>query len=379
MHDEVLTYRFDDFVLDVANRQLRQGTTRLDLNGRYLDALVLLVRKHGQLVEKEQFFNEVWGDVVVSDAALTQCIKDIRKQLGESASNPRYIETVPRYGYRFIGKVSAVSVVEADSASQPLKDVADPKTASASPAPEPQTKQPLFAAWHGNQRMVLVLGSVGTLGGGLAGILGGLLYGFGLAYAQTDPQLGTASLLLVLITLNVIVGTIGGCGISFGIAATGLAKRSHPVLLIASATFGGMLVGGLTKLLGVDAFTLLFGQAPAGITGGLEGAALGMALAIGAQVGGGLDAAKHWHPIISAGIAGTIAGMLIPLAGGRLMGGSLELLAHAFASSRLQLDALGRFFGELHFGTTTQMMLGGIEGLLFGSCVIGAIVLARRA
>lgn len=61
------------------------------------------------------------------------------------------------------------------------------------------------------------------------------------------------------------------------------------------------------------------------------------------------------------------------------MGGSLELLARAFAGSRLHLDALGRYFGELHFGYTTQGVLGGIEGFFFGSCVVGAIVLAHRA
>jgi hypothetical protein len=61
------------------------------------------------------------------------------------------------------------------------------------------------------------------------------------------------------------------------------------------------------------------------------------------------------------------------------MGGSLELLAHSFDGSRLQLDALGQFFGEVQFGHTTQVILGSIEGLLFGSCVAGALVMARRA
>src|SRR5690606_8847336 len=108
MAEDDLRYRFDGFLLDAANRQLWRGETRLDLNARYFDALVLLVREHGRLVEKDRFFAEVWDDVVVSDSALTQCIKDVRKQLGDDAANPRYIETVPRYGYRFIGPVEAV-------------------------------------------------------------------------------------------------------------------------------------------------------------------------------------------------------------------------------------------------------------------------------
>ena len=60
------------------------------------------------------------------------------------------------------------------------------------------------------------------------------------------------------------------------------------------------------------------------------------------------------------------------------MGGSLDLLARSFDGSRLQFDALGRFFGEVHFGHTTQVVLGGVEGLLFGSCVAAALVMARR-
>ena len=147
---------------------------------------------------------------------------------------------------------------------------------------------------------------------------------------------------------------------------------------IAGAALGGLLVGGGTKLLGVDAFNLLFGRAPAGITGGLEGAVLGAALALGARLGGGPEATPRWRPVVGAGAAGAVAGALIPAAGGHLMGGSLVLLARSFAGSRLQLDALGRFFGEVHFGRTTQVVLGSIEGLLFGSCVAGALVLAHR-
>ena len=377
MAKETLNYRFGDFLLDVTNRQLWQGEAQVDLNGRYFDALVLLVREHGRLVEKDQFFDEVWGDVVVSDSALTQCIKDVRKQLGDAAANPRYIETVPRYGYRFIGTVSAASPGEAVLGSPPPTKVPEPRT-EPDVQPERDAEQPFLPTGQGSLRRALLQGSAGTLGGGAAGVLGGLLYGFGLAYMPADPRLGTASIVLVLVSLNVAVGAVGGCGVSFGMAATGLARRYHPAWSVAGAAFGGMLVGGLAKLLGVDAFTLLFGRAPAGITGGLEGAVLGAALALGAQLGGGLDAARCWRPVVGAGLAGTAAGVLIPLAGGHLMGGSLELLAHSFANSRLQLNALGRFFGEVHFGATTQVVLGGIEGLFFGCCVVGATVLARR-
>ena len=103
-------FRFDDFVLDVRNRQVRLKDTALPLSSRYFDVLVLLVSNAGQLVEKNRIFDEVWEDVIVSDTALTQCIKSIRKQLGDDASNPRYVKTVPKHGYVFIG--DAVEIPE---------------------------------------------------------------------------------------------------------------------------------------------------------------------------------------------------------------------------------------------------------------------------
>jgi len=102
-------YRFDDFHLDARNRLLLREGRPVPLNSKYFDVLLLLVSQSGQLVEKDRIFNEVWDGVFVTDAALTQCIKDIRKQLGDDASSPRYIKTVPKHGYVFIG-----NVVEAD-------------------------------------------------------------------------------------------------------------------------------------------------------------------------------------------------------------------------------------------------------------------------
>src|SRR4030095_3711733 len=98
-------YRFDDFHIDSRNRLLLREGHPVPLNSKYFDVLLLLVSQSGQLVEKNRIFNEVWDGVFVTDAALTQCIKDIRKQLGDDASSPRYIKTVPKHGYVFIGTV----------------------------------------------------------------------------------------------------------------------------------------------------------------------------------------------------------------------------------------------------------------------------------
>src|SRR5215216_262772 len=99
----VAGYLFDSFYIDAANRQLWRAGALIPLNSKYFDVLLLLASHSGQLVEKSRIFEEIWSGVFVTDAALTQCIKDIRRQLGDDAANPRYIKTVPKHGYIFIG------------------------------------------------------------------------------------------------------------------------------------------------------------------------------------------------------------------------------------------------------------------------------------
>ncbi len=361
-------YRFGDFTLDVSNRELSLAGKRLDLNARYFDALALLVREHGRLLEKDRFFEEVWDDVVVSDSALTQCIKAIRQRLGDDAGKPRFIQTVPRHGYRFIAPVSVVAGIGTPETPDAREAAAAETDAATRPAAR---RTPAFSS-------ALATTLAGTLGGCVAGLMGGLLYGFGLAYTPTDPELGTASVLLVLLSLSGFVGTVGGFGVGAGMAAAEYAAAGRVAWRIAGAVMGGMLVGGTVKLLGVDAFHLLFGRTPAGITGGLEGAALGLAVGLGAHLGGGFEASSPGRPVLAAAVTGAVGGLLIALAGGHLLGGSLDLLARSFSESRLQLDAFGRFFGEMRFGHTTQVILAAIEGLLFAACVVGALVAARH-
>ena len=65
-----------------------------------------LVDHAGRLITKDELLAAVWRDAVVSDAALTSCIRDLRKALGDSSDTPRYIETVHRRGFRFIGPIA---------------------------------------------------------------------------------------------------------------------------------------------------------------------------------------------------------------------------------------------------------------------------------
>ncbi|HEX8191443.1 MAG TPA: transcriptional regulator [Allosphingosinicella sp.] len=349
-------FRFDDFLLDPADRQLRRGGEPVELNARYFDALALLVREQGRLVSKDRFMDEVWRGIPVTDEALTQCIKTLRRQLGDTASSPRFIETVPKHGYRFIAAVDAAPAPE-------------------EPGPALFPPVDVEAAGPAWQR-ILLLGGAGTTGGGAAGALVGLFYGFGGASQPLDPGMGALSVLLVLVCVGIVAGLIAGAGVAFGIAAAGFADSRRPWSILGGAA-GGLIVGAFAKLLGLDAFTLLVGRSPGDITGAAEGALLGAAVGLAAWL-----AARSDRPLARslavAGALGGTGGLLIPLLGGRTMGGSLDLLAQGFPASRLRLDQLGALFGEAEFGTLSQAATGAVEGALFSIGLIGAMVLARR-
>jgi len=352
------SFRFERFVLDPGNRRLAREDAPVELNARYLDALALLVGEQGKLVSKDRFLEEVWRGVPVTDEALTQCIRTLRRQLGDDAARPRFIETVPKHGYRFIA---------------PIEWIADePGAGAAARAPRAAGAAPP-RGW----RRFFLLGGAGTLGAGVAGIVGGLFYGFAGAAQPLGPGMGAASVLLVLLWLTMAAALMGGAGVSFGIAASAFARARH--WSIVGGALGGLVVGGVVKLLGLDAFNLLLGRSPGDITGAAEGALLGGVVGFGAWLGRrGADPLGLRRGIAAAALAGAGAGILIPLLGGRLFGGSLDLLAQSFPDSRLRLDQIGGLFGESGFGPISQIVTGGLEGALFGGCIVGAMILARR-
>lgn len=355
-------YRFDRFLLDPGDRRLTRDGAPVDLNARYLDALALLVGEHGKLVAKDRFLDQVWRGVPVTDEALTQCIRTIRRQLGDDAANPRFIETVPKHGYRFIAPVTH------------------------EPAPEP-TAAPLPAIPTSDRwQRFFLLGGGGMTGGGVAGVFGGLLYGLAGAGRSLEPGMGATSVVMVLVAVTVLVGLAGGAGVGFGIAATGLLPpRPRPsgpgrtlLLSVCGGALGGLIVGGMAKLIGLDAFNLLLGQSPGEITGAGEGALLGGAIGLGTWLGRrGTRVPTLGRSMAWAGLTGGVAGVVISLLGGRLLGGSLDLLARRFPTSRLDLDPVGALFGEAGFGPLSQTVTAGLEGTLFGSFVVGAMLLVQ--
>src|SRR5687768_13939318 len=97
-----MNYRFDDFVLSPARRTLTRAGRELPLIPRYFDLLVLLLERRGEAVSRDAIFERVWSDVVVSDGALSQAVRTLRRTLGDDPREPAFIRTVSRHGYRFI-------------------------------------------------------------------------------------------------------------------------------------------------------------------------------------------------------------------------------------------------------------------------------------
>ncbi len=347
-------YRFGEFILDEGERQLRGPDGPVELNARYFDALVLMLRAPGRLIEKDRFLAEVWSGVPVGDEALTQCIAALRRALGDSARAPRFIKTVPKHGYRFVAAVES-----ADGRSE----------APLPPAPS------LRPAWL----RIVALTAAGALGGAAAGVLGGLFYGGVIGFGPGAPAVGGASVLTLLVVLNVAVGAAGGFGVALGWAAGSLAGAG-PLRPAAGAALGGFTVGALTSLLGLDAFTLLLGTTPVRMTGGLEGAVIGAAVALGLWAGGQMPRRNPVAaPIACATMACAIACMAIVLAGGTLLAGSLDGLGASIAASGAPMDRLAPFFAAVRFDGIREALLGGMEGLLFGAGLSAALVLTRRA
>ena len=343
-------FAFDRFILDTRERRLRAGDELIELNARYLDALALLVQEQGRLVSKDEFLTSVWRGIPVTDEALTQCIKTLRRQLGDDAARPRFIETIAKHGYRFIAPVEAI-----DGA--------------------PPVREARAEAEVRNWQEFVTIAVAGTFGGAVAGVIGGLIYGLAMA---SELGGGAISFVLVLLAICGLVSVIGAAGVSLAIATVVFAPRRSLLWMIVAGAGGGLFVGAFVKLLGLDAFSLLIGQSPGSITGGPEGLLIGAAVGLGGWIASRVSSLRRG--VAATAACGAAAGLGISLLGGRLLLGSLDLLERHVPQSHLRLDAISGIFGEPDFGPVTQAVTSMLEGALFAACVVGAIqiVLRRR-
>ena len=113
--------RFAAFEVDVRAGELRKQGMRIKLQDQPFQVLVILLQRAGDVVSREELRSEIWREdtFVDFDNSLNTAINKLREALGDSADNPRFVETLPRRGYRFVAPVLSPSTVEAPLPSQP--------------------------------------------------------------------------------------------------------------------------------------------------------------------------------------------------------------------------------------------------------------------
>jgi DNA-binding winged helix-turn-helix (wHTH) protein len=325
---------FREFVLDPGNRTLTRAGLPVEIGGRYLDALILLASERGRLISKDRLHEEVWRGVPVTDEALSQAIMALRRALGDDAGKPRFIETVPRHGYRFIAEVGG-----ALAAVQPADSSTDYST--------------------------LRLVGGGALGAGAAGAGVGLFYG---SLAAGEGAGSAFSLVLVMICVSVLAALASGVGIAGGIGLLGSVHRPDWWRPVVGGALGGLALGGFARLLGLDALRLLVGKAPPAITGASEGLVMGMA------VGAGLYFARRTTGPVGRFVApvtlGASAGLAILALGGTLMAGSLLSLVASFPGAALTQAAAPQ--------DGWMLLSGAFEGGLFAAGAVAGMQGWRR-
>ena len=100
--------RFDSFTLDIGRRLLFKDAERVHLTAKPLDTLIVLLSRPGETISKQELIESVWKDTAVTEDVIVQAIGEIRRALGERKGDDRFIQTIPRQGYRFVTAVTAV-------------------------------------------------------------------------------------------------------------------------------------------------------------------------------------------------------------------------------------------------------------------------------
>jgi DNA-binding winged helix-turn-helix (wHTH) protein len=113
-------YEFGPYAIDPAKPLLLCGEGSVLLPSKVFETLLVLVQHSEEVVSKDDLLKTVWPDSFVEESNLSQSIFLLRKVLGETAQDHRYIVTIPGWGYRFAESVRLVAADEADLISVPL-------------------------------------------------------------------------------------------------------------------------------------------------------------------------------------------------------------------------------------------------------------------
>jgi Tol biopolymer transport system component/DNA-binding winged helix-turn-helix (wHTH) protein len=102
--------QFGGFTIDLQRHGLYRGEERIHLTPKPLEALIYLVENRGRTIEKQELLNAIWKDTFVTEDNLVHAVREIRRALEDDKDDPRFVQTVPRQGYRFVSEVFVRSV-----------------------------------------------------------------------------------------------------------------------------------------------------------------------------------------------------------------------------------------------------------------------------
>lgn len=158
-----MVYRFDRFQADDTDFRLTSGGQPIPLEPKTLRLLLYLIENRNRLVRKQDLLDAVWQEANVTEGALTRAIGLLRKALDDDSREPRFIETVPTVGYRFIAEVNVLDTLNGTPHPQAVPQPAAPQP------PQPQPTQHHLV--HSNRSLIsyAVLAAIIVLAGAAAG------------------------------------------------------------------------------------------------------------------------------------------------------------------------------------------------------------------
>lgn len=359
------SFAFDSFVLTEATRSLFEGSARVDLPPRYFDLLVFLIERRERVVTKDDLYDGIWKDEIVTEGAIAQGVRFLRRVLRDDARNPRFIRTVAKFGYQWVCVLEEART----HTPVPIPDFAAPSD------PEPPVEVTRGGEIRAALRLALDRYASASLGSALAGALAG---GLGAILLVMSSGAGNPSrVIMVLALLGFTIGGVGGLGVGFGLSfAESLVRRSRALILCLAGGLSGSLIGGLAHAAFAATLGALFGRAPLQFGGAYEG------LWIGAFVGLGYGfstrdlalAAPRDHgrlrvTLMTGAFAAVGAGLGSWL-GASFSASSVDAIATLFRGSELSLASLGAWTGEPGFGRVSRIALSAYEGLFFGAGLV---------
>ena len=368
----MVRYRFSEFTLSPQRRLLLRDGREVPLIPRYFDLLLLLIERRREAVHRREIFDRAWPDVIVSESALSQAVRTIRRTLGDDSKEPRFIRTVSRHGYQF---VHPEVIEEEDDVSAP---VAQPAAVAASPAAPALPALPVLADEPASLRWQRAAGFAATgwtrasSGGALAGIVAGAVGG--LVLTVTPSSTAPAAIVPVLAVIGAGCGALGGAGVGAGLAfAEAAAPAQRALGLAAAGALGGGVVGAAVQWVTHWALAALVGLDVA-VGGGLEGVAIGAAAGLAFAIAtrrteDGLVAPRvrqRWQVAVITAVFCGLAGLAITSVGRPLVAGTIQAIADAAEGSRADLAPLGRLIGEPDLGPLSRAILGFGEPAAFG-------------